>query len=242
MVNRPDLTFVSMMKTYSASFVSLLFPNLCVACARHLLPRENGICRICTSRLPYTFFHKLPANVVERVFWGRVEIARATSLLFYRKGEQAQNILHAIKYHGNHTLGHEMGRMLGDALLQSDWLKDIDLIVPVPLHPRKQRMRGFNQSEIIVRGLSACVNIAYSSDVLARVLFTSTQTRKNRFERYQNMEGVFAVTDVPMLQGKHVLLVDDVLTTGSTLEACAHEILKVPGTKVSIATLAYAAM
>lgn len=236
------LSMVPNLRRYAWALISLAFPNLCMVCARHLLKREKEICKPCADRLPYTYFHKLPANAVERVFWGRVEVVHATSLLFFRKGEQAQQILHAIKYKGNHALGEEMGRLLGEALWQSEWLKEIDLIVPVPLHPKKLRMRGFNQSETIARGLSECVNIPYSCDVLRRALFTSTQTRKSRYERYQNMEGVFAVADAQLLEGKHVLLIDDVLTTGSTLEACAQKVLEVNGTKVSMATLAFASM
>ncbi|MFT3740926.1 MAG: ComF family protein [Breznakibacter sp.] len=242
MVNQQPFSFQPLLKQYGAALFSLVFPNLCLICACHLLKHEKGLCRICASRLPQTRFHELKGNAVERVFWGRVDIAHATSYMFYRKGEHAQKILYGIKYKGNRELGEEMGRLLGEALLQASWITAIGLVVPVPLHPRKQRIRGFNQSEVIVRGLSQCLNIPYSNDVLVRLSFTSTQTRKTRYERYQNMEGVFAVKNAALLEGKHVLLVDDVLTTGSTVEACVQEILKVPGTAVSVATLAFAAM
>jgi ComF family protein len=229
-------------KVHSDALLLLLFPNLCALCGRPLIGREQAVCRICVERLPRTFFHRLPANAVERVFWGRVKIERASALLFYRKGEHAQQILHGIKYKGNRELGNEMGRLLGLDLLSSEWIGQVDVIVPVPLHKRKERMRGYNQSDLICRGLSSVCQVPVSVGNLIRIRETATQTRKGRFERYMNMEGVFFVAEPDKLVGKHVLLVDDVLTTGSTIEACANAILKVSGTRVSVATLAYAAV
>jgi ComF family protein len=226
--------------TYLSAFMAMVFPNLCVVCSRNLLRHERAICKPCEERLPTTGFHQQKSNIVERIFWGRVAIANATAYLFYRKDEQAQKILHAIKYKGNLALGNKMGKLMGQSLLLTDWHGEIDVIVPVPLHPKKQKLRGYNQSEVIANGIAERLNVSVSTDYLIRQRFTDTQTRKGRYDRYKNMADVFETINHDRLAGKHVLLVDDVVTTGGTLEACASKLLEVPGVKVSIATLAYA--
>jgi ComF family protein len=225
---------------YYRSFVHLFFPRLCLVCGTDLQKQEVEMCRVCLKHLPHTHYAMRQSNPVEQVFWGRAKVERATSLLFYRKGEQVQKILHEIKYRGNLELGREMGRSIGHELMRTGFASDIDLLIPVPLHPQKKKQRGYNQSEIICEGIAEVTGISLNSNLLIREVFTTTQTRKGRFERYQNVDGVFTLIDRQSVSHRHLLLVDDVLTTGSTLEACANAILMVDDARVSIATLAFA--
>jgi ComF family protein len=221
-------------------FLGLFFPDLCVTCGERLLSHEKYVCLNCWHDLPQTHFHLEAENKVAQLFWGRVQIENATSFFIYKKGSRYQQLIHFIKYKGLKELGFETGRRFGFELNESQAFQSVDWIVPVPLHPKKQKKRGFNQSEWIARGMADSMNKPISSDNLLRRIFTSTQTRKNRFERWQNVEGIFEVVRPAEFENKHILLVDDVVTTGSTLEACAFQLLKIENTKVSIATLAFA--
>jgi ComF family protein len=196
----------------------------------------------CWLDLPVTNFHLDPDNNVARLFWGRVKIEQATAFFYYRKGSRYQQLIHFIKYRGLKELGYEAGIRLGDLLSTAVRFNSSELIVPVPLHPKREKNRGFNQSEWIARGIAVSFNHPVVSDNLYRQVYNPTQTRKDRYGRWQNVEGIFMVRDPGRFEGRHILLVDDVITTGSTLEACASAILKIPGTSVSIATLAVAYM
>ncbi len=218
----------------------LFFPSLCIACGDRLVSQEKFLCINCWHDLPVTNFHLKNENMVAQLFWGRVEIENATAFFSYKKGSKYRQLIHFIKYKGLKELGFEAGRKFGFALLDSDRFKEVDLIVPVPLHPQKQKMRGFNQSEWIAKGIGWSLQRPVSSGNLFRQVHTSTQTQKNRFERWQNVEGIFGVKNQNEFDGKHILLIDDVVTTGSTLEACAYQLLKLENIKVSIATLAFA--
>jgi len=228
-------------QTYN-NFLELLYPSLCITCGERLATHEKYICMKCWLDLPVTNFHLDPENNVARLFWGRVNIQQATSYFFYRKGSRYQKLIHFIKYRGLKELGYETGIRFGDLLSFSPVYNSVEMIVPVPLHPKKQKRRGFNQSEWIARGIAVSFDQPVVADNLYRFVFNPTQTRKDRYSRWQNVEGIFKVRDPGRFEGKHILLVDDVITTGSTLEACASEILKLDGTKVSIATLAVAYM
>jgi ComF family protein len=190
--------------------------------------------------LPVSNFHWHPGNKVEQLFWGRVHIENATAFFAFNKGSNYQHLIHFIKYKGLKELGFETGRRFGISLLESIRFSSVDVIVPVPLHPKKQKLRGYNQSEWIAKGISASMKKPVSIDNLKRNLHTSTQTRKNRFERWENVENIFEVTRPDEFAGKHILLIDDVVTTGSTLESCAFQLLQIENVKVSIATLAFA--
>ena len=218
----------------------LFFPTLCIACANRLISQEKFLCMSCWQDLPVTNFHLNSENKVAQLFWGRVEIKNATSFFSYRKGSRYQQLIHYIKYKGHKELGFETGRKFGFALLDSEEFKSVDVIVSVPLHPKKQKQRGFNQSEYIAKGLAESLQKPVSTENLFRQIHTSTQTQKNRFERWQNVEGIFGIKQNEEFVDKHILLIDDVVTTGSTLEACAFQLLKLNNTKVSIATLAFA--
>lgn len=233
------------MKLISALFTDLLeliYPDLCITCGERLVSQEKYVCFNCWSDLPVSRFHQDPENHIARLLWGRVNIENATSWFHYRKGSKYQKLIHFIKYKGLKELGQETGMRFGLELKEAPLFSDIDCIVPVPLHPLKQKKRGYNQSEWIARGVSEAMGKPSAEGNLVRKKDSSTQTRKNRFERWQNVDGIFEVLRPKELSGRHILLVDDVVTTGSTLEACAFQLLKAEDTKVSVATLAFSNM
>jgi len=218
--------------------ISLLFPRLCYACGNHLLRNEKLICTECIVLIPRTKYHLEAGNPVEQLFWGRCRLEKAAAFSFYNRDSRIRKLIHALKYKGIKEIGLDLGKIYGASLKGSDFLKGIDLIIPVPLHPSKKRVRGFNQSEIIARGLSEATGLPVDYTSLQRVTVSETQTRRSRFERWVNVEGIFSISDFSKIPGKHVLLVDDVITTGSTIESCSNELLKLEGVKVSAAALA----
>jgi ComF family protein len=218
----------------------LFFPRLCVVCGDKLIEQEHWICLHCLHHIPRTNFHLDRENRVAQLFYGRVQIEYATSFFYFSKGSQYQSLLHNLKYKGMKELGAEIGKHFGIDLMQSEDFSTIDVICPVPLHPSKEKKRGYNQSWWIALGISGQMGKELSANNLKRVTATETQTRKSRFERWQNVEGIFELSNPEAFSGKHILLVDDVVTTGSTLEACAQTILSQTNAKVSIATLATA--
>jgi ComF family protein len=220
--------------------ISLLFPRLCYACGENLLRNERLICTKCYILIPRTNYHLQEDNPVARLFWGRCKIERAAAFSFYNKDSRIRKLIHNLKYKGIKEVGFELGKIYGQSLSGSDFLKGIDMIIPVPLHPSKKRVRGFNQSEIISDGFSEATGLPLCSAILERTSRSGTQTKKSRYDRWVNVEGIFNVSDRSKLDGKHILVVDDVITTGSTLESCAIELLKSEGVKVSVAALAVA--
>jgi ComF family protein len=223
-----------------SDLTDLFFPKLCITCGNRLISQEHYLCMNCWYDLPVTNFHKNADNKVAQLFWGRVEIENATSFFGYKKGSRYRELIHFIKYKGLKELGFETGRRFGLVLAKTVEFNKIDVVVPVPLHKRKLKKRGFNQSDWIASGIAEALKKPVSTENLFRHIYTQTQTKKNRFERFVNVEGIFAIKEPYKFEGKHILLIDDVVTTGSTLEACAVELLKLRDTKVSIATLAFA--
>ena len=221
-------------------FISLLFPRLCYACGNHLLRNEKLICMHCYISIPRTNYHLSTDNPVAQLFWGRCQICKAAAFSFYNKGSRIRKLIHNLKYKGIREVGFELGLIYGQSLKTSGFIENMDLIIPVPLHPSKQRIRGFNQSEYISKGLSESTGLPLELKSLIRITLSDTQTKRSRYERWMNVEGIFAVSGSEKLKGKHILLVDDVITTGSTLEACAGELLKIEDVKVSVAALAVA--
>lgn len=223
--------------------LSLLFPESCYACDGAMARGEKYICTSCNIKLPYTNYHVHGAtelNPLQKRFWGKVPVRFAFSyLLFVPKG-RVQRILHKLKYKGAKELGVHLGNRYGALLSDHYYAEQFDLIVPVPLHKYKMRRRGYNQSAYFGKGLSESMNVAFKPDALLRSIDTGTQTRKNRLDRWQNVEHVFQVKDPESIKGKHILLVDDVLTTGATLEACAVALLAGGATEVSVAAIAAA--
>lgn len=220
--------------------IELFYPSLCVTCGERLTSQEKYICVDCWNDLPVTNFHLNSENKIAQLFWGRVQIENATAYFSYKKGSKYQQLIHALKYKGMKELGFETGRRFGVVLSDSDTFSDTDFIIPVPLHPKKQKKRGYNQSEWIAKGISETLKKPVSIGNLKRNIHTSTQTRKNRYERWKNVENIFEVTNPKEFTAKHILLIDDIVTTGSTFEACAFQLLKIPNVKVSIATLGFA--
>jgi len=211
-----------------------------VVCGGNLAIGEEFICTRCNVKMPRTNFHLQKDNEVERRFWGKISVETATSYFYYSKGSDYRRILFELKYHGCKELGEAMGRNMAAEISSSHFFKEIDLIVPVPLHRNKRESRGYNQSEWIALGISNATGIPMNICGLVRDVANSTQTRKSVFERWENVEGVFQNKRPEIFEGKHVLLVDDVLTTGSTLLSCATALNESSDVKISILTLALA--
>ncbi|MBD1397423.1 ComF family protein [Pontibacter sp. JH31] len=204
---------------------------------------EQYICTECNVRLPYTDLHLFGAtelNMLQQRFWGKVPIRYAFSYLHFKPKGRVQRLLHKLKYKGAHELGEHLGRRYGSVLLDHHYAKQFDLILPVPLHRLKLRRRGYNQSDGFAKGLSEAMQVEWSNGVLMRNIDTDTQTKKSRLDRWQNVEKVFEVKLPEKVTGKRVLLVDDVLTTGATLEACAAILLESGCSEVSVVTIAAA--
>ncbi len=221
-------------------FISLLFPRICYGCGNALVRNEKVICTECHLTIPRTRFHEQDDNPVAQLFWGRCKIEKASAFSFYIKGSRIRKIIHSLKYTGIREIGPEMGKIYAFSLRSSGFFSDIDIIVPVPLHPQKLRKRGFNQSEDISTGIAEVSGIRMDTGSLIRISGSGTQTRRSRMGRWENVEGIFRVERPEMFEGKHILLVDDVITTGSTIDACATELLKIKGVKVSVVALAVA--
>ncbi len=220
--------------------ISLFYPQLCAGCNTPLVKGEEVLCLNCLADLPRTNYHFNRENPVSQIFVGRVNITQASSFCHFDKGGRLQHLLHQLKYKGNREVGYKMGILFGYELIQNSLYQDINAIIPVPLYPKKERKRGYNQSAEICKGLAESMNLPVISGNLVREVHTASQTHMGRFERWENVNGIFSVKNGVSLTGKHLLLVDDVVTTGATLEACCEPLLKIPGVKVSIATLASA--
>lgn len=227
-------------KDWLGSFLSLLFPRCCVVCGRPLVKGEECLCTMCNIELPRTDYHLRKDNPVEKLFWGKVPLERATSFYFYRKGSDFRQILHQLKYGGQKGIGAIMGRYMAAELLQSGFFEGVDVILPVPLHKKKLQIRGYNQSEWIARGITAVTGIPINTEAVVRRKNTETQTRKSSLERWENVEGIFELHHAESLAGKHILIVDDVLTTGATTVECASCLTGIEGIRISVLTLAVA--
>lgn len=218
-------------------FLHLFFPDCCAVCEAKLLPSEEGVCLKCIYKLPKTHNFNDPGNAAEELLAGRFPFERVATFCVYAKGGTLQPIVHEIKYNHKQQLGITMGRLFGQDLIGSDFIRPVNLIVPVPLHPKKQRKRGYNQAEMIAKGLSQATSIPVSTGNLVRAIYNPTQTKRSKTQRWENVKDIFSVRNTGEFSDKHLLLVDDVITTGSTLEACADALQHVPGLKLSIATL-----
>ena len=227
-------------KHYTEDLINLLFPELCNGCGKSLYRGEKNICTKCLYDLPYTDFHQYTDNPVAKQLWGRLPFNAAMAMLYFKKGNKVQNLIHSLKYANKTDVGKTLGKLLANKLTKSDLYADIDMVVPVPLHRKKLKLRGYNQSEYIAKGLAEELDIAVSTANLWRNKSTDSQTKKARYIRYENMKDVFSVKNKEDLQGKHILLVDDVMTTGATLEACGNVLLQHGIKKLSIAAVAFA--
>ncbi len=211
-----------------------LFPDLCVAC--DILPKAKGssFCLHCVKDLPYTDHFKVSKNVIAQNFTGRIPISHAAALFYFKEGGIIQNMLHKLKYMKNQEVGTVMGQLLGQKLVESPLFCNIDAIIPVPIHIKRQLKRGYNQSEIIGRSLSKCTQIPMIADAVIKSIYNESQTGKSREERTENVQSVYQLNHKRNLKGLHVLVLDDVITTGATVEACCLELLKSEPSAISI--------
>lgn len=222
-----------------SDFVHLFYPNICQSCGNSLKSFETVICTYCYVHLPLTGFVNDASNSVFELFWGRTHIEFASAYLYFHKGNSVQTLMHRFKYKGIKPIGHKLGYLYGKEIVESSLYHDIDVIIPVPLHPKKLRQRGFNQSDLIAAGISEATNIPLDTSTLSRLLYSETQTRKSRFERWQNVKEIFS-SENENLKNKHILLVDDTVTTGATLESCTNSLLQTEGVRVSVGAIAVA--
>jgi len=221
-------------------FISLLYPRVCAACGNSLFRHEEIICTYCLYHLPKTNYHLLDESPLDKVFWGRAQLAHTAALYNFQKKSKVQHLIHQLKYKGRMDVGIHLGKLLGSDLMKADKFRDVSKVIPVPLHPGKQRKRGYNQSEQIAIGMAKAMNIEMDASSFIRTVDTETQTRKSRFARWENVKEIFKVTNPSQLANKHLLLVDDVITTGATLESAAHILLSIEGVKLSVACIGFA--
>jgi len=228
-----------LLKEIRNSLLHLAFPHVCEGCGTDNLQEDHLLCLHCLSALPVTNFSAYPENPIEQMFWGRIPVYSATALYYFTKESMMQDMVHQLKYRGNKELGVYLGELMGSALLELHRFTSIDALIPLPLHKSKEHRRGYNQSALLCEGIARALKKPILTKVVARPEETETQTRKNRIERWQNMQGKFKLLDSSALEDKHVLLIDDVITTGATLEACGLEILKAKNVRLSVATLCF---
>lgn len=221
-------------------FMSLIYPRSCGACEEILLEHEHLVCTRCMVTLPKSNYHRLPENPLLSMLAGRVPLKQAACLYVFEKSGKVQNLLHGIKYEGRKELAEALGKLLYEEIKNDEVFASVNTIVPIPLHPKKYKARGYNQSELFASGINAGLQKQLDTTSLTRKKETSTQTNKRKFERWENVEDVFDVFNTSALEDKHVLLVDDVITTGATIEAAWQALSKLQGIRVSLATLAFA--
>ncbi|MEX2590782.1 MAG: ComF family protein [Chitinophagales bacterium] len=223
-----------------SDLLNLFFPDNCRACGHRLLNGEEIVCLHCCDQLPETDFHLHEPNMMSKLFWGRIDIQYCLAAYFFFKKSSIQKLMHQLKYHGKTEVGSFVGKNYGLKLKHVDFHKAFDLIIPVPLHKRKQKIRGYNQSDFFAAGLSEALGIPWSGEVMKRNIFSQSQTKKSKYQRWDNVSKIFSVEKTDKVKGKHILLVDDVVTTGSTLEACALQLHRAEAAKVSLAVIGYA--
>lgn len=220
------------------SFTHLFYPQVCHGCGSDVVNNNQLLCLHCLHQLPYTRFQFYTPNPVEKIFWGRLPVENAAGIFYLTKDSMLEKLLYQLKYKGKKEVGEYCGRLMGEAIRNSAFAT-VDALIPLPLFPKKERLRGYNQAAMICEGIAGIMHIPVWKHAVQRITSTDTQTRKNRLERWANMQGRFHVPDAAKIAGRHVLLVDDVITTGATLEACG-SVLVEAGAKVSVLTLGYA--
>jgi ComF family protein len=230
------------MKTvsYLKDITRFFYPHSCPGCGAELYQSMQMVCVRCIKQLPQTGFEKTGDNYTARLFTGRLQLQKASSFLFFGKDGLTQKLIHRLKYRGDTAMGKYLGHMMGDRLGEAGWFSDIDVLIPLPLNRKKLQSRGFNQSTLICEGIQSATGIAVEEVAIMRTIFTETQTHKSRLQRWANVSHVFDLLETQLLHNRHVLLVDDVITTGATMDACGQVLLQVPGLKLSALSLAVA--
>ena len=218
----------------------LFYPHYCAGCGTDSIRKEQFLCGQCLSSLPSTNFEKISGNVVERMFYGRLPLESACSMYYFTKGKLLQHLIHLMKYDGEKKLGILLGELMGLRLIENNRFSNLDLLIPLPMFPEKMKKRGYNQATLLAQGISNITGIPLSENAVLRSRSTESQTRKQRTERWQNVASSFYINDISSIRNKNILLVDDVITTGATLEACGQTILASNGAGLSVASLALA--
>ena len=224
--------------SYATDFGTLFFPRYCSSCNRNLMHYEKAVCMHCLTHLPRLHMHDEHDNPIEKLFWGRIDVEAATAFLSMPRNGISHRLIHRLKYHNDQEVGERLGALFAQELLESARLKEIDVILPVPLHPKKLHVRGYNQCDCIARGMAETLGVEVSNNNLTRTHFNSSQTRRGRISRWSNVKDNFWLRDPEKLENKKILLVDDVITTGATIEACAAALGKVKGIQLYVAALA----
>jgi len=217
----------------------LLYPSICLGCKKHEIGENEWLCISCLSTLPFTGFENTRDNPVEQLFWGRTPISFASSSFFYVEKTPIQRLIHEVKYKEQQQLGRWLGQIMGRQLATVFETNKVDLMLPMPLHPKKEKQRGYNQATLLCEGIQATTNCDFTEQLLVRNTHTKTQTKKTRIERWENVSEVFSITKTEAIINKHIVLVDDVITTGASTEACANTLINEGAHAVSICSLAY---
>lgn len=219
------------------NILNLFYPRLCLLCEKTLIEEEEELCLHCLYDLPRLNYHKQPDNPLFKLYAGIPQLQNIAGFLFYEKDGHVQSLVHSFKYHNNRKLAKYLGRIASVDLNTIDFFSQIDILIPVPLHPRKERKRGYNQSEWIARGIASVYNKPIISNLLYRKTSTTTQTNKSRYERHMNVEKIFSLHETKTFEHKHILLIDDVITTGATSLACIEALIAVPDIRISLFAL-----
>ena len=220
-------------------FSHLFYPHICAGCGSDLLEKGETVCLHCYTNLPETGFFALPGNPIEKIFYGRLEVKQASAGYYFTKNSVMQRLVHQLKYNGNQDVGRQLGQWMGLQLKNSGRFAGINALIPLPLFPDKEKKRGYNQATVLCEGIADIIDIPVLKEIVLRKRYTDTQTKKGRSERWANVDGSFEISDPSQLQNKHLLLVDDVITTGATMEACGYIIKQIETTELSIVTLAW---
>ena len=227
------------LKEIKYSLLHLIFPHLCSGCGSDKIDDAQILCMRCIASLPETGFENYMDNPAEKLFWGRLNVRSATASFYFTKESMMQHLMHQFKYKSNKEIGLQLGKMMGQKILASGRF-EVDALIPLPLFAIKEKKRGYNQATVLCEGISDVLRIPVLDDVIVRPQHTETQTKKGRIERWKNIEGRFLLKEPSLLTDLHVLLVDDVITTGATIESCGSVVLEAPGVKLSVAALCIA--
>ena len=225
---------------YLQNFSELLYPKLCGGCGNHLYENEEVVCVYCRASLPLSGECDFENNASEKLFWGKVSITAAASFLFFQKKSSTQHLLHQLKYQQKENIGEWLGEQFAYSLQSKGRFAAVEIIIPIPLHPSRIKFRGYNQCDAIARGMASVLQIPIVNGVLIRSVATQSQTKKNRFQRFENMNSVFSLAQVSAIKGKNILLLDDVLTTGATLISAAQVLQQAGSNKLFVGAIAKA--
>ena len=228
-----------MIRSLLSHFLHLIYPHNCEGCGTDTLNADSFLCARCLHQLPETGFVAVDKNPLEKKFYGRIKVEHAGAGFYFAKKGLLQHLINELKYKNNREMGHYLGKLLGYQLLATTRFNEADALVPLPLHPTREAKRGYNQSQMICEGIVSAWKKPIINDAISRIIYTETQTNKNVSNRWDNVEQAFSVADDSKIKGKHIILIDDVITTGASIEACGTALLKVAGLKLSVLSVGY---